>query len=78
MVALPFCQFGLLALRPRFAKYPNQISSLGDHIRVRRMDLQLLQMQVSAGMLYAALMTVPEGAAMKAIHAAQNAVAAHD
>jgi hypothetical protein len=42
------------------------------------MDLQLLQMQVSAGILYAALITVPEGAAMKAIHAAQNAVAAHD
>ena len=28
-------------------KYPNQISSLGDHIRKRRMDLKLLQKQVA-------------------------------
>src|ERR1035437_4288052 len=47
MVALPFCHFELGAVRPKPAKYPKQINSLGDHIRARRLDLKLHQEQVA-------------------------------
>jgi DNA-binding XRE family transcriptional regulator len=47
MVALPFCHFELRAVRPRPSQYPKQINSLGDHIRTRRLDLNLLQEQVA-------------------------------
>src|ERR1017187_4610659 len=47
MVALPFRHFELRAVRPRPSQYPKQISSLGDNIRTRRMDLKLLQKQVA-------------------------------
>jgi transcriptional regulator with XRE-family HTH domain len=44
---LPFCHFEFLAARPKPPQYPNQINSLGDHIRTRRLDLKLLQKQVA-------------------------------
>jgi transcriptional regulator with XRE-family HTH domain len=47
MVALPFCHFELRAVRHKLATYPNQINSLGDHLRARRLDLNLLQKQVA-------------------------------
>jgi transcriptional regulator with XRE-family HTH domain len=47
MVTLPFCHFELRAARPKPGIYPNQINSLGDHLRARRMDLKLLQKQVA-------------------------------
>jgi hypothetical protein len=47
MVALPSCHFELLAAKPRPSQYPTHINSLGDHIRVRRLDLKLLQKQVA-------------------------------
>ena len=47
MVALPFCHFELLAARRKPSQYPKQINSLGDHIRARRLDLNLLQKQVA-------------------------------
>jgi transcriptional regulator with XRE-family HTH domain len=45
--ALPFCHAELRALKPKPAHYPNEINSLGDHIRTRRLDLKLLQKQVA-------------------------------
>jgi transcriptional regulator with XRE-family HTH domain len=47
MVALPFCHFELRAARCNPASYPKQINTLGDHIRARRLDLDLLQKQVA-------------------------------
>jgi transcriptional regulator with XRE-family HTH domain len=44
---LPFCHFEFSAVRPKLSQYPKQISSLGDHIRARRLDLKLLQKQVA-------------------------------
>jgi transcriptional regulator with XRE-family HTH domain len=44
---LPFCHFEIRAPRPRSSQYPQQISTLGDHIRTRRLDLKLLQRQVA-------------------------------
>lgn len=45
--ALPFCRKRLIAsFRP--AGYPNECKHLGDHIRRRRLDLGLLQMDVAA------------------------------
>ena len=46
-VALPFCHLELRAARRKPARYPKQINSLGDHIRARRLDLNLLQNQVA-------------------------------
>jgi transcriptional regulator with XRE-family HTH domain len=47
MVALPFCHFELRAARRKPAHYPKEINTLGDHIRKRRLDLNLLQKQAS-------------------------------
>ena len=47
MVALPFCHFELRAARRKPANYPKEINSLGDHIRARRLDLNLLQKQAA-------------------------------
>ena len=44
---LPFCHFEIRAPRPRPSQYPQQINTLGDHIRARRLDLNLLQKQVA-------------------------------
>ena len=45
--ALPFCSLALTSPKPLSRKYPNQINTLGDHIRKRRLDLGLLQKEVS-------------------------------
>jgi len=45
--ALPFCHSELRALRPKSGRYPKEINTLGDHIRSRRLDLNLLQRQVA-------------------------------
>jgi transcriptional regulator with XRE-family HTH domain len=45
--ALPFCHSELRAPRRKPAEYPKQINSLGDHILARRLDLKVLQKQVS-------------------------------
>ena len=42
-----FFHFELRAARRKSSQYPKQIKSLGDHIRVRRLDLKLLQKQVA-------------------------------
>jgi len=46
-IALPFCHLEFRAARRKPARYPKQINSLGDHIRARRLDLNLLQKQVA-------------------------------
>lgn len=48
MVALPFCHRTLTAAKPRDARYPREIVSMGDHIRARRIELCLLQKQAAA------------------------------
>jgi len=45
--ALPFCHRVLRGQKPQSPKYPNELKSLGDHIRRRRLDLGLLQRQVA-------------------------------
>jgi len=44
--ALPFCHAELRAAKPKPDCYPKQINNLGDHIRTRRLDLELLQREV--------------------------------
>ena len=46
-VALPFCHSQLRAPKPPSINYPREINTLGDHIRKRRLDLNLLQKQVA-------------------------------
>lgn len=45
--ALPFCHWSLKTERPLPAAYPQEIKSLGDHIRKRRLNLGLLQKDVA-------------------------------
>lgn len=45
--ALPFCHVKLKAPKPFPPDYPNDLKSLGDHIRKRRFDLKLLQRQLA-------------------------------
>ena len=42
-----FCHAELRAPKPKSVQYPQEINSLGDHIRARRLDLKLLQKQVA-------------------------------
>ena len=44
---MPFCHAELRAPKPKSEHYPTEISTLGDHIRARRLDLKLLQKQVA-------------------------------
>jgi transcriptional regulator with XRE-family HTH domain len=44
---LPFCHAELRAAKPKHERYPNEISTLGDHLRSRRLDRNLLQRQVA-------------------------------
>ena len=44
---MPLCHFELRALRPKPERYPKEISTLGDHIRNRRLDLDLLKSDVA-------------------------------
>jgi transcriptional regulator with XRE-family HTH domain len=43
---LPFCHAQLRTSKPKSDRYPKEINTLGDHIRTRRLDLNLLQRQV--------------------------------
>jgi transcriptional regulator with XRE-family HTH domain len=44
---LPFCHFTVKAERPRPSAYPQELKTLGDHIRKKRLDLGLLQREVA-------------------------------
>jgi len=43
---LPFCHAELRAPKPKPSHYPQQLNALGDHIRSRRLDLDLFQSDV--------------------------------
>ena len=45
--ALPFCHAELRAAKPKSEHYPTEISTLGDHIRKHRLDLNRIQRQVA-------------------------------
>jgi transcriptional regulator with XRE-family HTH domain len=45
---LPICQVAFTALRPKPAGYPSAPKTLGEHLKRRRMDLGLIQREVSA------------------------------
>ena len=45
--ALPFCHLHLRIQRPLSRAHPKALKTLGDHIRKRRLDLQLLQSDVA-------------------------------
>ena len=45
--ALPFCHSTLTASRPPVPAYPNELKTLRDHLRKRRLDLGLLQREVA-------------------------------
>jgi transcriptional regulator with XRE-family HTH domain len=45
---LPFCHSQIRLPKPKPTAYPLRISTLGDHIRKRRLDLKLFQAQVAA------------------------------
>jgi len=45
---LPFCHSEIRAARRQISRYPKELNTLGDHLRKRRMDRELLQRQVAA------------------------------
>lgn len=45
---LPCCRLTLRGPRPRPAGYPNEVNTLGDHMRIRRLDCGWSQQQVAA------------------------------
>ena len=45
--ALPFCHITLKGQKPPPKAYPQELKTLGDHLRKRRLDLKLLQRQVA-------------------------------
>ena len=47
---MPFCHFQLTCQKPSSLPYPAQLSTLGDHLRKRRLDLDLLQREVAERM----------------------------
>ena len=44
---MPFCHAELRAPKPKPSHYPQQLNTLGDHIRSRRLDLDLFQSDVA-------------------------------
>jgi len=44
---LPFCKVTLKAEKPASALYPKKLKTLGDHLRKRRLNLNLLQKEVA-------------------------------
>src|SRR5262249_12376900 len=48
--ALPFCHVALKTEKPKSAKYPKNLKTLGDHIRKKRLELGLLQKEVASRM----------------------------
>jgi transcriptional regulator with XRE-family HTH domain len=47
MPALPFCKVELKAPKLLSCHYPCELTSLGDHLRKKRLDLKLLQKDVA-------------------------------
>ena len=47
MVALPICQITLNAQKPLKKPYPDSLVTIGDHIRQKRLDMNLLQSEVA-------------------------------
>ena len=48
MGLLPFCKLEFKAKKPKNPAYPKTLTTLGDHIRKRRLDLGLWQKDVAA------------------------------
>jgi len=46
-VALPFCHVSLKAPKPLPEAYPKAPTTLGDHLRKKRLDMGLLQREVA-------------------------------
>ena len=46
--ALPFCQLPISAEKPKDARYPKQIKSIGDRLRAKRLDLGVRQKDVAS------------------------------
>jgi len=44
---LPFCYLTLTCKKPKDSAYPTELRTLGDHLRVRRLDLRLRQREVA-------------------------------
>jgi len=44
---LPFCHIALRTPKPPPAAYPQELKTLGDHLRKRRLDLRLLQREAA-------------------------------
>ncbi len=47
IVALPKCEITLKAQKPPKKQYPKELKSIGDHIKKKRLDLDLLQKEVA-------------------------------
>ncbi|MBY0533740.1 MAG: helix-turn-helix domain-containing protein [Rickettsiaceae bacterium] len=47
MVSLPICNIVLKGLKPNRKPYPKALKTFGDHIRKRRLDLDLSQREVA-------------------------------
>lgn len=45
--ALPFCHYAIRVAKLRSKTYPNQLKTLGDHLRQCRIDRKLFQRQVA-------------------------------
>jgi len=45
---LPFCHVHLRGQKPLPAGFPKELSTLGDHLRKRRLEVGLLQREVAA------------------------------
>jgi len=48
MGLLPFCKLQFKAKKPQSSAYPKTLTTLGDHLRKRRLDLGLWQKDVAA------------------------------
>ena len=47
MVSLPICNIVLKAIKPERKPYPKELKTYGDHLRKKRLDLNLSQPQVA-------------------------------
>ena len=47
MVSLPICDIVLKAIKPERKPYPKELITYGDHLRKKRLDLNLSQPQVA-------------------------------
>ena len=45
---MPFCHVTLKAARPLPPRYPNQLQTIGDHVRRKRTEIGLLQRELGA------------------------------